>query len=129
MFMATCQSQTALHPLLLSAHMFSTVVPLKPPNKDARRDVRIWPGCTYQDIKANFALQIIGAIVGSNLNSSSLQEDSEQPLNYVSLATQTEGYLATDLQDLVSRAVHQATIRSAKEHSEVRARNFFCHQN
>jgi peroxin-1 len=40
-------------------------------------------------------------------------------LNYVSLATQTEGYLATDLHDLVSRAVHQATIRAAKGQAEV----------
>lgn len=40
-FLATCQSQTAVHPLLMSTHMFSTVMPLKPPNKDARRDVRL----------------------------------------------------------------------------------------
>ena len=42
---------------------------------------------------------------------SDLSLDPTQPLNYVALATQTEGYSATDLRDLVSRAVHQAAIR------------------
>ncbi|KAF8531614.1 P-loop containing nucleoside triphosphate hydrolase protein [Gautieria morchelliformis] len=101
MFIATCQSQAALHPLLLSTHMFSTVVPLKPPNKDARRD-------------------ILAGIVESKLSSSGLRVEAEHPLNYVSLATQTEGYLATDLHDLVSRAAHQATSRAAKAQSVVR---------
>lgn len=41
-------------------------------------------------------------------------QDPESPLNYMALATQTEGYSATDLQDLVARAVHQATMRSAE---------------
>lgn len=61
----------------------------------------------------------------SKLASSGLQIDTEHSLNYVSVATQTEGYLATDLHDLVSRAVHQATIRAAGEQSEVRARNYY----
>jgi hypothetical protein len=39
------------------------------------------------------------------------------PLNYISLATQTEGYSATDLQDLVKRALHVAMIRAADEKS------------
>lgn len=43
---------------------------------------------------------------------SDLSQDPTQPLNYVSLATQTEGYSATDLRDLVGRAVHQAAIRT-----------------
>ena len=42
---------------------------------------------------------------------SDLSLDPTQPLNYVALATQTEGYTATDLRDLASRAVHQAAIR------------------
>lgn len=40
-----------------------------------------------------------------------------EPLNYVYLSTQTEGYLPTDLIDLVSRAMHEAAIRSAKNNS------------
>ncbi|KIJ51215.1 hypothetical protein M422DRAFT_223669 [Sphaerobolus stellatus SS14] len=96
---ATCQSQTAIHPLLLSSHTFSTIIPLKPPNKDARRD-------------------ILSSLVNTKLEQSSLQIDPENPLNYISLATTTEGYLATDLHDLVSRAIHQATIRAAKDKAE-----------
>ncbi|KAF8588870.1 AAA-domain-containing protein [Ramaria rubella] len=95
-FIATCQSQSSIHPLLMATHIFSGVVPLKAPNKDARRD-------------------ILAGIVKSKLDSSSLQVEHEHPLNFVSLATQTEGYLATDLSDLVSRALHQAMIRAAKE--------------
>jgi peroxin-1 len=33
-------------------------------------------------------------------------------LNFVAAATQTEGYLPVDLQDLLTRALHQASIRS-----------------
>jgi len=43
-----------------------------------------------------------------------IQQDARSPLNYTALATQTEGYSATDLQDFVARAVHQAAIRSVK---------------
>lgn len=42
-----------------------------------------------------------------------MQVDPESPLNYAALATQTEGYSATDLQDLVARAVHQLAVRSS----------------
>jgi peroxin-1 len=37
----------------------------------------------------------------------------------VALATQTEGYSATDLRDLVGRAVHQAAIRSLEKHQDL----------
>ncbi|KAF8515366.1 AAA-domain-containing protein [Hysterangium stoloniferum] len=100
-FIVTCQGQTALHPLLMSSHLFSDVVQLKPPNKDARRDVPVFI--------------IIGSIVASKQLNCGLQVEKGHSLNYISLATQTEGYLATDLHDLVSRAVHQATIRAAKD--------------
>jgi peroxin-1 len=46
-----------------------------------------------------------------------LSEESSSPLNYTALATQTEGYSAIDLQDLVARAVHQASIRSLRNNS------------
>ena len=41
---------------------------------------------------------------------------------YTFLATETEGFLPTDLNDLVSRAVHEATIRSSKADSRVKVR-------
>ena len=41
--LATAESQAALHPALNAAHVFREVVALKPPGKDARRDVRSPP--------------------------------------------------------------------------------------
>ena len=70
-------------------------------------------------VELSTRLQIIASLVNYKLERSGLQSDSQNPLNYVSLATNTEGYLATDLHDLVSRAVHQATIRATKDKSEV----------
>jgi len=67
----------------------------------------------------NTTRQILAGIVQAKVADSSLQVQPKHSLNYVSFATQTEGYLATDLRDLVARAVHQATIRAAKEHSPV----------
>ncbi|KAG8958543.1 Peroxisome biosynthesis protein pex1 [Tulasnella sp. 419] len=98
--LATCQSQSSLHPLLASSHMFSSRVTLKAPDKNARRD-------------------ILTRIVQDKLRSSDMKESEEDPLNYVALATQTEGYSATDLRDLVGRAVHQAALRSSKQDVKV----------
>lgn len=43
----TAESTTALHPLLSSLHLFAEVVHVKPPNKDARRDVSSFmSGCS-----------------------------------------------------------------------------------
>lgn len=40
MVIGTAQGQASLHPLLSSAHVFGEIVRVKPPGKDARRDVR-----------------------------------------------------------------------------------------
>ncbi|KAF8273433.1 AAA-domain-containing protein [Lactarius quietus] len=95
--LATAESQAALHPLLSATHLFKQVVHLKPPDKNARK-------------------QILAQIVQRRLESSrNLEVDAERPLNFVALATETEGYSATDLQDLVARAVHQAAVRSSSD--------------
>lgn len=58
--------------------------------------------------------KILSQIVNDRLdNSEDMEEDSESPLNFTFIATQTEGYSATDLQDLVARAMHQAAVRVA----------------
>jgi len=49
-----------------------------------------------------------------------LETDAESPLNFVALATETEGYSATDLQDLVARAVHEALVRSSGDNDKVK---------
>ncbi|CAE6412288.1 unnamed protein product [Rhizoctonia solani] len=92
--LATCQGPSALHPLLTTSHVFSHKVQLRAPDKAARRD-------------------IISRIVNRRLATSDLSSDPTKPLNFVALATDTEGYSATDLQDLVGRAVHAAAVRSA----------------
>lgn len=93
--LATATSTTALHHLISAAHIFQDVVNLKPPDKIARRD-------------------IIASIVKDRL-SATQDIDQALPLNYTFLATQTEGYSPTDLQDLVSRALHQLTMRASND--------------
>lgn len=69
--------------------------------------------CLKHLLTAKTFLQIMSQIVQARLASASgLKEDPEKPLNFMSLATQTEGYSATDLKDLVTRALHQAAIRA-----------------
>lgn len=38
--LATAQSEAALHPLIMTAHLFKRAIHLKPPSKDTRRQVR-----------------------------------------------------------------------------------------
>ncbi|KAJ3813169.1 P-loop containing nucleoside triphosphate hydrolase protein [Lentinula aff. lateritia] len=101
--LATAPSSAALHPLIGTAHVFQEVVNVTPPNKDARRDVRS-------------IIIILSKIIHDRLVAANdLTQSSEAPINFTYLATQTEGYSATDLQDLASRTVHQVTMRLASE--------------
>ncbi|KAF7362140.1 putative peroxisomal biogenesis AAA ATPase pex1 [Mycena venus] len=93
--LATASSTAALHPLVNGAHIFEDVVSVKAPNKNARKE-------------------ILARIVHERLGvARDMQVDPKAPPNYAKIATQTEGYSATDLQDLVARAVHQVAVRSA----------------
>ncbi|KIK68962.1 hypothetical protein GYMLUDRAFT_80351 [Collybiopsis luxurians FD-317 M1] len=95
--LATAPSSASLHPLTNAAHIFEEVVNVTPPNKNARRD-------------------ILSQIVRDRLNGANgLTQSVESPINFTYLATQTEGYCATDLQDLTSRAIHQVSMRMANE--------------
>ncbi|KAH9946561.1 AAA-domain-containing protein [Amylocystis lapponica] len=98
--LAGAESQAALHPSLNSAHIFQEVVGLKPPRKDARKD-------------------IIEELVLERMDTSDIIQDPAAPLNFTALATQTEGYSVTDLKDFVSRAVHRAAIRSSRNGTDV----------
>ena len=99
---ATAESQSALHPLLSASHIFKQVVHLKPLDKNARK-------------------QILAQAVRRRLETArNLEVEAEHPLNFVALATETEGYSATDLQDLVARAVHQAAVRSFGNNDKVK---------
>ncbi|KAK1229140.1 Peroxisome biosynthesis protein pex1 [Marasmius sp. AFHP31] len=98
--LATAPSAASLHPLISTAHIFEEVITVTPPNKDARRD--ILTRITQNHLKA----------------AKELRQDAEAPINFTYLATQTEGYSATDLQDLVSRAVHQVVMKMTLERKE-----------
>jgi len=61
-------------------------------------------------------LQILSRIVRDRLAATGdIQQDDN--LNFTALAMQTEGYAASDLQDLVSRAVHQVAMRITRDPS------------
>ncbi|KAL5524266.1 PEX1 [Sanghuangporus sanghuang] len=99
---ATAESEATLHPRMLRSHLFKYTFKLKPPNKDARRDI------LAQQVRLRTEL------------AAELRQSPEEPINFTFLATETEGYLPTDLNDLVSRAVHQATIRTTKARLKTR---------
>ncbi|KAG6813748.1 hypothetical protein H0H92_007700 [Tricholoma furcatifolium] len=95
LLLATASSSASLHPLINGAHIFQEEIKIKPPNNEARRD-------------------IIESIVQGRLSSAQdIRIDPDASLNYTTLATWTEGYSVTDLQDLVGRAIHQVAIRAA----------------
>ncbi|KAF6760183.1 peroxisome biogenesis factor 1 [Ephemerocybe angulata] len=91
LLIATASSMATLHSRINTSHIFKEVVNVKPPNKDARKD-------------------ILSRIVKDRLQVTGEIQQSDN-LNFSGLAMQTEGYSASDLQDLVSRAMHQVAIR------------------
>ncbi|PPQ77199.1 hypothetical protein CVT25_011045 [Psilocybe cyanescens] len=95
--LATSDSTASLHSFVNSAHLFKEIVHVTPPNKDARRDIL---SRLVQD-RLQMATDII--------------QDPESVINYTELSTQTEGYSATDLKDLVARAIHQVAMRAVTE--------------
>ncbi|PWY98707.1 AAA-domain-containing protein [Testicularia cyperi] len=102
---ATAQSNTSLHALLNSSHIWIENLQLKPPRKEGRRE-----------ILAHLVRQKASLASATHTDSARLASEAVgQDLNYVTLATQTEGYLPADLRDLVERATHQAAIRAIEQ--------------
>ncbi|KAI8073284.1 P-loop containing nucleoside triphosphate hydrolase protein [Gongronella butleri] len=93
MMVATAQQQQSIHANLITNHLFTELVQLKPPSRDERK-------------------QIMETIMehGASVLSRSLPH-----IDLVSVASETEGYLASDLRALVERAVHEGAVRSIKE--------------
>uniref|UniRef100_D8Q9L6 Peroxisomal ATPase PEX1 n=1 Tax=Schizophyllum commune (strain H4-8 / FGSC 9210) TaxID=578458 RepID=D8Q9L6_SCHCM len=119
LLIATASSSAALHPLLMQSQVFAETVNVMPPGKEGRK----MPRLHTRDANIFVMLtrpQILSRIVEDRMRATpDLSEDAEAPLNYTALAMQTEGYLATDLQDLVARAVHQAAMRSKDKEDTV----------
>ncbi|KAJ2955751.1 hypothetical protein NQZ79_g8299 [Umbelopsis isabellina] len=90
---ATSQQQQSVHPALVNNHIFNQLYHLNPPGRDERK-------------------QILHAIMtrGHERLSKSVVD-----LDLVSIATETEGYLAADLKALIERAVHEGAVRSIKQ--------------
>ncbi|KAH9485161.1 Peroxisome biosynthesis protein PAS1 [Psilocybe cubensis] len=95
--LATSDSTASLHPFINSSHIFKEVVHVTPPSKDARRD-------------------ILSRLVHDRLQmATDIHQDPDMNINYTELSTQTEGFSATDLKDLVARAIHQVAMRAATQ--------------
>jgi peroxin-1 len=45
--------------------------------------------------------------------------DQNSPINFSALSTQTEGYSASDLKDLVARAIHQVAMKAINPEAQV----------
>ncbi|KAH9939712.1 AAA-domain-containing protein [Epithele typhae] len=109
--LAAAESQASLHPLLNSSHLFQEAVHLKPPSKDARKEV-LYLDQVDTPFRSQCTFQVLAHLVQAHIDTSDITQDPVHPLNFTALATQTEGYSVTDLKDLVARAVHRAAIRS-----------------
>ncbi|CAD6890353.1 unnamed protein product [Tilletia laevis] len=129
--LATAQNQTSLHPSVGSGsgsnRVFGEVIPVKPPAKEARKEILAHlislktasPNSDHSEL-AN------GDASHHDPHSERAEEDHEKgarktllapspDLNPTTLATQTDGFNAADLKDLVERAVHQAAMRVGDE--------------
>lgn len=57
--------------------------------------------------------QILSRLVQDRLEmAQGIHQDLESPINFTELSTRTEGYSATDLKDLVSRAIHEVAMKA-----------------
>ncbi|KAI8997534.1 P-loop containing nucleoside triphosphate hydrolase protein [Pilobolus umbonatus] len=93
MILATSQQQQSIHPALVTHHIFSELCHLQPPNRDERKEI-------MQSIMQH----------GPDVLQKSL------PLiDLVSVASETEGFLAADIKAFIERTVHEGAVRSIKE--------------
>ncbi|TDL24400.1 AAA-domain-containing protein [Rickenella mellea] len=97
--LVTAQSDTALHNVVRTGHIFMDTFKVNPPTRTGRKDI------------------LTQAVQKKMSSAPGLVEDTDKPPSYTALATTTEGYSAADLIDLVSRALHQAAIRAVKKRS------------
>ncbi|OAD07300.1 hypothetical protein MUCCIDRAFT_137986 [Mucor lusitanicus CBS 277.49] len=93
MMMATAQQQQSLHPALITHHIFSELKHLQPPNRDERK-------------------LIMQAIMS---HGPSVLTESLPHIDLVSVASETEGFLAADIKAFIERTVHEGAVRSIKK--------------
>ncbi|KAI8968604.1 P-loop containing nucleoside triphosphate hydrolase protein [Mycotypha africana] len=94
MFIATAQQQQSIHTALITHHIFSQFIHLQPPNREERK-------------------QIMEAMMTAN--TSGILSRSLPGIDLVSVASETEGFLAADLKALIERTVHEGAIRQIRK--------------
>ncbi|KAH7882751.1 P-loop containing nucleoside triphosphate hydrolase protein [Phlebopus sp. FC_14] len=94
----TAESQTSIHSLIHTLHIFQEIYHIKPPNRDARKEI------------------LSNLVQRRCIESPSIAVDPDHAPNFAMISTHTEGYSPIDLQDLVQRAVQQAASRAFAEH-------------
>lgn len=92
--LATARDPAALHPHLSTSHLLGLTVPLRGPDKNARK-------------------AILEALVADRAEGSKGLR-FEEGLNWGAVATETEGYLPVDLKGLMGRAIVGASIERRK---------------
>ncbi|KAI9481479.1 MAG: P-loop containing nucleoside triphosphate hydrolase protein [Benjaminiella poitrasii] len=90
MLIATAQQQQSVHPALITHHVFSELRHLQPPNRDERK-------------------LIMKAIMS---HGPSVLRNSLSHIDLVSVASETEGFLAADIKTFIECTVHEGAIRS-----------------
>ena len=130
--LATSQAKEALNNIIIGGNVVREIVALKVPDKDGRRQVLQaltgqlragkllandsdrYSGGGRQDVEA--------AWMGESPNSEPADESEtfqvDHSLDFLDLAGQTDGYMPGDLVLLVSRAKHEALIRSIDRPSD-----------
>lgn len=88
--LATSQSRESVHSLLTTSHIFDEIIPLKPPNKLARKD-------------------IVQSLV---------DDEQGKVVDWLAVANITDGYLAGDLKFLSDRAKHEGLMREMRENED-----------
>ncbi|XP_078679011.1 peroxisomal ATPase PEX1-like isoform X1 [Branchiostoma floridae x Branchiostoma belcheri] len=92
---ATCQSKITVHPSLIASrglHIFQSIVEIKPPNSQQREE-------------------ILQAIL---MAKTALDLKSWETVELKALASQTDGFVARDLESVVDRAIHTVASQEAK---------------
>ncbi|EJT96675.1 AAA-domain-containing protein [Dacryopinax primogenitus] len=100
--LATCEGAHAVHNLLSESHLFGAVFTIPTPDMKSRQE-------------------ILATAIAHKIGPDALLEGQ---LNLAALASQSEGYSASDLQDWVGRAIHQSLIRLKDVHPTVIIRDF-----
>ncbi|KAG1751773.1 hypothetical protein EDB19DRAFT_1893120 [Suillus lakei] len=98
--LATAESQTSVHSLLHTLHIFKDVGSIPPPGREARKEIL----ANLVSRRLSMAKEPLSFVV-----------DESDPPEYTRLAVGTEGYSPVDLRDLVTRTIQVAVGRAVSE--------------